>query len=102
MCEVKQEATYVQHHKKKIVFVFSAMRHFAQKLRSAGFNVQYVTYNDPQNTGSLLGEVRRLLENNTISHVVLSEFETWSALLGVPVELRVDDRFLSTPAEFSD
>jgi len=29
MCEVKEEATYVKHHKKKIVFVFSAMRHFA-------------------------------------------------------------------------
>ncbi len=29
MCEVWQEATYVKHHKKKIAFLLSAMRHFA-------------------------------------------------------------------------
>jgi deoxyribodipyrimidine photolyase-related protein len=28
MCEVWEEATYVKHHKKKIAFLFSAMRHF--------------------------------------------------------------------------
>ena len=38
MCEVKEEATYVKHHKKKIVFVFSAMRHFAQVLRDQCLN----------------------------------------------------------------
>ena len=30
MAEVMEEATYVGHHKKKLAFVFSAMRHFAQ------------------------------------------------------------------------
>ena len=29
MCEVHSEATYVKHHKKKLAFIFSAMRHFA-------------------------------------------------------------------------
>ena len=33
ICEVEQEASYVKHHKKKLVFIFSAMRHFAQELR---------------------------------------------------------------------
>jgi len=28
MCEVRTEATYVKHHKKKIAFIFSAMRHY--------------------------------------------------------------------------
>ena len=32
MAEVREEATYVKHHKKKIAFLFSAMRHFAQEL----------------------------------------------------------------------
>ncbi|MFT5709294.1 MAG: deoxyribodipyrimidine photolyase-related protein, partial [Oceanospirillaceae bacterium] len=27
ICEVWEEATYVNHHKKKIAFLFSAMRH---------------------------------------------------------------------------
>ena len=34
MCEVWNEATYVKHHKKKIAFLFSAMRHFAEELMS--------------------------------------------------------------------
>jgi len=41
MCEVRQEATYVKHHKKKIAFVFSAMRHFARELRDRGLQVRY-------------------------------------------------------------
>ena len=110
MCEVKQEATYVKHHKKKIVFVFSAMRHFAQELRAQGFNIHYVAYDSPNNSGSLFGEVQRFLRDNEISQIVLtkpgeyrllSALETWGTLLGVPIDLRVDDRFLSTPEEFS-
>ena len=34
MAELHDEATYVRHHKKKIAFLFSAMRHFAGELRS--------------------------------------------------------------------
>ncbi|NNK77758.1 MAG: cryptochrome/photolyase family protein, partial [Litoreibacter sp.] len=39
MAEVSTEATYVRHHKKKIAFVFSAMRHFAEELSTAGWRV---------------------------------------------------------------
>ena len=41
MAEVMVEATYVRHHVKKIAFLFSAMRHFAEALRSAGYAVRY-------------------------------------------------------------
>ena len=34
MMEVWDEATYVRHHKQKIVLIFSAMRHFAEELRA--------------------------------------------------------------------
>ena len=50
MCEVRSEATYVKHHKKKIAFVFSAMRHFAKELSGEGYNIRYVKYDDPYNT----------------------------------------------------
>ena len=46
LCEVQQEATYVKHHKKKLVFIFSAMRHFAQELRDAGHRVIYHKLDD--------------------------------------------------------
>lgn len=41
MCEVLEEATYVKHHKKKIAFLFSSMRHFAAEMTQKGFNVRY-------------------------------------------------------------
>ena len=36
LAETNDEATYVKHHKKKLVFQLSAMRHFAQKLEEKG------------------------------------------------------------------
>ncbi|MDO7684089.1 MAG: cryptochrome/photolyase family protein, partial [Loktanella sp.] len=51
MCEVRQEATYVKHHKKKIAFLFSAMRHFAAELSGKGYNVRYIKYDNPKNSG---------------------------------------------------
>lgn len=51
MCEVWDEATYVPHHQKKIAFLFSAMRHFAEKLKEKGFNVSYVKLDEEENSG---------------------------------------------------
>ena len=39
LVEVMEEATYVRHHKQKIAFLFSAMRHFAEELRTEGHDV---------------------------------------------------------------
>ncbi len=110
MCEVRQEATYVKHHKKKIAFLFSAMRHFAGDLKQQGLNVRYVGYDDPNNTGSLLGEVRTALNLHPCEEVIvtkpgeyrlLDELQTWAEILPVPVVLRDDDRFLSSQSEFN-
>jgi deoxyribodipyrimidine photolyase-related protein len=110
MCEVQQEATYVKHHKKKIAFVFSAMRHFAKGLKERGFNVRYVDYDAADNTGSLLGEVKRTLDLHSCDELVvtkpgeyrlLNDFQTWSDDLSVPVTLREDDRFLCTADDFA-
>jgi deoxyribodipyrimidine photolyase-related protein len=110
MAEVAEEATYVRHHKKKIAFLFAAMRHFAAELRAAGHNVRYVRLDDANNQGSLRGEVAGALENApALSGVIvtkpgewrlLQDMETWSDLLPVPVELRDDDRFIVPLTEF--
>ena len=57
MAEVMEEATYVRHHKKKIAFLFSAMRHFARELEAAGWSVVYVSIDSKGNSGSLEGVV---------------------------------------------
>jgi deoxyribodipyrimidine photolyase-related protein len=110
ICEVRQEATYVKHHKKKIVFIFSAMRHFAQALAGRGFNVHYVKYDDPENTGALRDEVARQQTQHDIAEVIvtapgeyrlLADMQGWQDALGVPVTIRPDDRFLCATDEFA-
>lgn len=59
MAEVPEEAGYVPHHRKKLAFLFSAMRHFAEEMCAQGWRVDYVRLDDPDNSGSLGGEVAR-------------------------------------------
>ena len=110
LCEVYDEATYVRHHKKKIAFLFSAMRHFAQELQEAGYRVDYVPLTDPDNTGSFYGEAERacrkyrpdrLVVTFPGEYRVLQELERFEAGLGLPVEIRPDTRFFTAPEEFS-
>jgi len=44
MMEVSNEIEYVNHHKKKLVLIFSAMRHFANELKKNKFDVTYVEF----------------------------------------------------------
>lgn len=53
MAEVAAETDYVAHHPKKIALIFAAMRHFAEELRAAGWQVAYTKLDDPDNTQSL-------------------------------------------------
>jgi deoxyribodipyrimidine photolyase-related protein len=62
MAEVADETRYVPHHKKKIAYILSAMRHHAEALKADGITVRYVTLDDPANTGSFTGEVKRAIE----------------------------------------
>lgn len=111
MAEVREEATYVKHHKKKIALLFSAMRHFAQKLRDKGYRLAYTHYDDPDNGGSLLEEVKRHVRKYDCDHVavtapgeyrLMKSIEQWSSVLGVPVVVLDDERFISKPQQFSE
>ncbi|MFC4292270.1 cryptochrome/photolyase family protein [Sphingorhabdus arenilitoris] len=110
MAEVRAEATYVRHHKKKIAFLFSAMRHFAEELSQAGWTADYVQYDASGNSGSLFGEVRRALSRHDIDEVILTEpgewrlrdeMAEWELRLDVPVRILPDDRFLCSHEEFA-
>ena len=72
ICETWEQATHVKHHKKKIAFLFSAMRHFAKILEADGYKIEYVKLDDPKNTGTLLGEIQRTLNSNTIRRIVIT------------------------------
>ncbi len=77
MAEVREEATYVRHHKQKIAFLFSAMRHFAAALEAEGVRVDYVRHDAPDNPGSLGGVLQRAVAHHRPSHVVLTEPGEW-------------------------
>ena len=51
MAEVREEGTYVRHHKQKIALILSAMRHFAEALKQEGIKVDYVKLDDPGSAG---------------------------------------------------
>lgn len=111
MCEVWEEATYVPHHKKKIAFLFSAMRHFAAELTDKGYRVHYTKLDEPDNTGSFSGELSRYLSENTVSKIVVTEpgeyrvledILDWERIHGIPVDIRLDDRFLCSRDAFAD
>ncbi len=103
LAEVQSECTYIRHHKQKIVLVLSAMRHFAAALRERGVRVDHVPLDDPDNTGTLAGEVPRAVARHGLRGIVcthpgewrvLQDMRGWEAATGVPVEIRDDDRFL--------
>ncbi|MDT7534944.1 cryptochrome/photolyase family protein [Sphingobium sp. SA2] len=109
MMEVAEETTYVRHHKAKIAFILSAMRHHADRLRGLGWTVDYVKLDDPANSGSFTGEVARAIDRHKPAAIHVTEagewrvramLESWELRFGLPVTIHEDDRFLCTHAEF--
>lgn len=110
MVEVAEEATYVRHHKQKLAFVFSAMRHFADELLLQGYRVEYVKLNDSENTGSFGGELQRAILRHKFERIVVvepGEWRVWQMMLdwretlGLPVDVLSDDRFYSTREDYA-
>ena len=110
MVEVAEETTYVPHHKQKIAFILSAMRHFAAELRDEGLSVDYVRLDDPANAGSFTGELIRAVARHAPDRIVVTEpgewrvrrmMDDWPQRLGIPVEIREDDRFLCSRSAFA-
>ena len=109
MVEADEETTYVPHHKAKIAYILSAMRHHADALRAAGWRVDYVKLEDPENSGSFTGEVARAIERCDPASVRVTEagewrvkamLDSWCDRFDVPVEILPDTRFLASHAEF--
>ncbi|SFS21640.1 deoxyribodipyrimidine photolyase-related protein [Yoonia litorea] len=107
MAEVADEASYVPHHPKKIAFTFAAMRKFAESLRSDGWTVAYTKLDDPDNSGSITGELLRRAEEYDAAGVVYTEPGEWrliEALGDLPIKSHSlpDNRFIASHDEFDD
>ncbi|WP_412970860.1 cryptochrome/photolyase family protein [Glaciecola sp. MF2-115] len=110
LAEVKEEASYVKHHKKKIAFVFSAMRHFSQELDKQGYKPIYIKYNDENNKGSLFEQVKESCSKQEFSSIVIShpgeyrlleEVKSWQDKLDIPVNILEDNRFIASQDYFA-
>jgi deoxyribodipyrimidine photolyase-related protein len=109
MMEVGDETTYVRHHRRKLAYILSAMRHHAEALREAGWRVDYTALDDADNTGSFNGEIARAIARHDADRIVVTEagewrvqamLEAWQTLFGLPVEIRADTRFIASHAVF--
>ncbi len=109
MVEVDEETSYVAHHKAKIAYILSAMRHHAADLRDAGWHVDYIKLGDAENSGSFTGEVARAIERHHPDKICVTEagewrvkamLDSWADRFDVPVEILPDDRFLASHTEF--
>lgn len=108
--ESLSDFTHVKHHKKKIAFLLSAMRHFARELEDTGYQITYVKLGDEQVGGSIKDWVTQLLKQDVFDRVivthpseyrVLKDVQSWQDSLSVPVEIREDDRFFCSLDAFS-
>ena len=58
--EMRQETDYVKHHIQKVAGFFSAMRNFADALKTQNHQVVYFKINDPKNTQNLIDNISKL------------------------------------------
>lgn len=100
LMEVAEETTYVRHHKRKIILVLSAMRHFAEELRASCWTVDYVRLDDPDNSGSFTGEIARAILRHQPEAIRVVEpgewrvkvmIDDWQRRFGLPVDILPDD-----------
>lgn len=103
MAEVRDEATYVRHHKQKIALTFAAMRGHAARLEARGVKVRYVRIDAPDNSHSIVGELNRAIAAGLFDRVIVTECGEWrlaealkafADTADLPVEIREDRRFI--------
>ncbi len=106
MVESRARGAAERYHQIKLVLVYSAMRHFAEELRTRGWQVDYFTLEENHTFESA---ARAHLAKHAPSKFVLaapnSFFETEALtrlgrVLGVPVEFLPSTQFLLSRAEF--
>ena len=109
MAEVDYEATHVWSHKQRIALFLSAMRHFRDELREKGIEVVYTELDARKQadrfSNRLTIDIRRL----SPERVIVTQPGEWRVLQGlkkvcsaaaVPLEVREDSHFYTTPEDF--
>lgn len=109
MVESAAESTVVWVHKVRIALFLSAMRHFAEALRKAGYTVRYSTLSDTENR-NLTDQVAHLCKQHDYTSIDMAEPGEWRLeqdMLAMAkresIKLRMleDNHYLCSRAEFA-
>lgn len=107
MVESAVEAQHVWSHKARIALFLSAMRHFAEYLRSLDITLTYIQHS-PQ---TIADELRKKIKAGKFTHLVCVEPGEWrlkkaiedlAAELKIIVEIRQDTHFYCSHEEFKE
>ncbi|MEW5680946.1 MAG: cryptochrome/photolyase family protein [Pseudomonadota bacterium] len=111
LAEVGSEASYVKHHKHKIILLFSAMRHFANVLTEQGYHVCYVGYGTDSSINTMTDAVRfALTQQPALDSIMITqcgeyrlqrEILSWQQQFQLPLTVLDDDRFICDLARFA-
>ncbi|MEC8546560.1 MAG: cryptochrome/photolyase family protein [Pseudomonadota bacterium] len=110
MAEVADEAGYVGHHQQKIVLVFSAMRHFAEKLKAQGRKVHYLAYGQQVGVTGLDDVLSHIADTKAPHEIFVAEpgeyrldkvLRRWAAPSGTSLVITPDTGFIATHETFA-
>ncbi|MGB0682079.1 MAG: cryptochrome/photolyase family protein [Magnetovibrionaceae bacterium] len=110
LVEARDQFDDVPHHRKKIVFLLSAYRHFAERLRNEGFEVVHLRLDDEATPDALGQGVSKVVDELTPevlfltepgSHALRSAMEDWREELPCEVQILEDGRFLCSHDRFA-
>jgi deoxyribodipyrimidine photolyase-related protein len=110
MAEVAEESTHVWSSQQRTTMFLSAMRHFAQELRSAGRPLRYVKLEDASPHRSLAAQLQADIQALRPQQLVMTEPGDWRVFQSVkavaataclPVDVREDRHFFCSVREFA-
>jgi deoxyribodipyrimidine photolyase-related protein len=109
MAEVAEESTHVPSHQARITLFLSAMRHYADDLRTRGWPLDYLALDNhefPSLAAALADSLARLGPARVVwvrpgEHRVRRNLSEAVRAMGVDLEERPDRHFFSTPEDFA-
>lgn len=108
MSENWDEVSAVAHHKKKLAFLFSSMRHFDLELQKTGVQTIYSKWQGKGHCPAK--ELVHWIQKYSIEKIVVTDptdyksyldVKSWQERFGVTVEIREDNRFYCSHKEFA-
>jgi deoxyribodipyrimidine photolyase-related protein len=111
MAEVAEESTHVASAKQRTTVFLSAMRHFAARLKARGWTIHYTRLDEPNNAGTLAGELTKAIRHTQPQQLVMTAPGEWRVLQSLrsvasthdlSLEIRDDTHFFSTIRDFTE